>query len=121
VLLAVFKVTLNVCVPAKSAALPGGVAAVSVVLIAIVWVTVLTKFQLASTALTVTVTAAPAVCAEGEPVLPVVVPAAAVSPGINTCNFAAAPALTVNEPLTPVDPLVAVMVTPDPALVSVTL
>ena len=40
-----------------------------------------TKFQLASTALTLTVKALPAVCAEGAPVLPLAVPGAAVSPG----------------------------------------
>src|SRR5439155_23221356 len=48
-----------------------------------------------STALTVTLKAVPAVSAEGEPVLPVTVPGAAVSPGINNCNFANAAALTV--------------------------
>jgi len=41
-------------------------------------VTVLIKFQLASTALTVTLKEAPAVCAVGVPVLPVVLPGAAV-------------------------------------------
>ena len=41
----------------------------------------LTRFQFASTALTVTLNAPPAVCAVGVPVLPVAVPGAAVSPG----------------------------------------
>ena len=41
----------------------------------------LTGFQLASTALTVTLKLLPAVCADGVPVLPVAVPGAAVSPG----------------------------------------
>src|SRR5437762_1138463 len=59
----------------------------------------LTKFQFASTALTVTLKAAPAVCAVGVPVLPVTVPGAAVSPGTNNCNFTKAPVLTVMEGL----------------------
>src|SRR6516165_9280128 len=56
---------------------------------------VLITFQFASTALTVTLKAVPAVCAEGVPVLPVLLPGAAVSPGTRSCNFANAPALTV--------------------------
>ncbi|CAM3868844.1 hypothetical protein AQAU111925_10595 [Aquirufa aurantiipilula] len=36
----------------------------------------------------------PAVWAVGVPVLPVAVPGAAVSPGINTCNLVAVPAVT---------------------------
>src|ERR1700704_3707301 len=54
-----------------------------------------TGFQLASTALTVTVKAPPAVCALGAPVLPDAVPGAAVSPGIRSWSFANAPALMV--------------------------
>src|SRR5258708_21341834 len=56
---------------------------------------VLTTFQLASTAFAVTLNAAPAVWADGVPVLPVAVPGAAVSPGANNCNLANAPAFTV--------------------------
>ena len=41
----------------------------------------------------------PAVCAVGEPVLPLPVPGAAVSPGISTCNCDAEPALTVTAAL----------------------
>src|SRR5258708_30117925 len=52
------------------------------------------KFQLASTALTVTVKAAPAVCAVGAPVLPLAVPGAAVSPGTSNWSLARAPAFT---------------------------
>src|SRR5437588_797310 len=55
----------------------------------------LTRFQFASAALTVTMKALPAVCAAGVPVLPVAVPGAAVSPGASSCNLANAPALTV--------------------------
>src|SRR5262249_19081870 len=56
---------------------------------------VLTRFQAASTARTVTVNGAPAVRAVGVPVLPVVVPGAVVSPGTSNCNCVNAPALTV--------------------------
>src|SRR5438477_153138 len=59
-----------------------------------VWV-LLTRFQLASTALTVTVNGVPAVWAVGVPVLPVAVPGAAVSPGNRICRFTNAPTFTV--------------------------
>src|SRR4029079_3504219 len=51
---AVFRVTLTVLVPASRAAVPGSVAFASVEVIPTVSVTVLTKFQFASTARTVT-------------------------------------------------------------------
>src|ERR1051325_4226637 len=54
-----------------------------------------TRFQFASTPLTVTVKAVPAVRSVGLPALPVAVPGAAVSPGMSSCNFTNAPALTV--------------------------
>ena len=54
-----------------------------------------TGFQLASTALTVTLKLLPAVWAVGVPVLPVAVPGAAVSPGIRIWSFVNAPALIV--------------------------
>src|SRR5437763_494869 len=63
-----------------------------------VWV-LLTRFQLASTALTVAVNGVPAVWAMGVPVLPVAVPGAAVSPGSSSWSFAKAPVLTVKEGL----------------------
>ena len=81
-----------------------------------VWV-LLTRFQLASTALTVTVTGEPAVCVVGVPVLPLTVPGAAVSPGIKTCSLAAAATLTgVNAPVLSVrgDTFVSVAVTVQP-------
>src|SRR6266851_3945223 len=84
---AVFKVTLNVCVPLASAALAGKPALPSDEVIATVSLTVGTTFQLASTALTVTLIALPAVCAVGLPVLPLALPGAALSPGSNTCNL----------------------------------
>ena len=51
-------------------------------------------FQLASTALTVTLNEEPAVAADGVPVLPEAVPGAAVSPGSRIWSFANAPPLT---------------------------
>jgi hypothetical protein len=55
----------------------------------------LTTFQFASTALTATVKEEPAVRVPGVPLLPVAVPASALSPGTNSCSFVKAPALTV--------------------------
>src|SRR5439155_25168056 len=60
-----------------------------------VWVTVLTTFQLASTALTVTLKAVPAPAEAGTPSLPVALPGAAVSPGTSSCILAKVPAFTV--------------------------
>src|SRR6266702_5512382 len=87
---AVLGVTLKVLLPLESDAGAGGVALMSVELIATVSL-VLTTFQFASTALTVTLKAVPAVCAVGVPVLPVPVPGKAVSPGASSCNFTNAP------------------------------
>src|SRR5438445_55289 len=57
---------------------------------------VLTKFQLASTALTVTLNAAQPVCALGvAAVLPVAVPGAATSPGNRICSLTTGPGLTM--------------------------
>src|SRR5439155_268687 len=90
---------LKVCVPAASAALEGIVALLSVEVMPTVSVTELTRFQLASTALTVTLKAVPAVCAIGVPVLPLIVPGAAVSPGTSSCSLANPAALTVIDGL----------------------
>src|SRR6266404_2791487 len=92
---AVLSVRLKVCVPPDNAASVGRVALLSLDVICAVSLTVLTRFQLASTAFTVTLNAVPAVCAVGVPVLPMLVPAAAVSPGANNCSLAKVPALTV--------------------------
>ena len=54
-----------------------------------------TAFQLASTALAVTLKAVPVDCAVGVPVLPVAVPGAAVSPGARICSLANGPTATV--------------------------
>src|SRR5436309_1564167 len=95
---ATFKVTLKVCVPLASAAFAGNDALASLEANAMVSF-VLMEFQFASTALTVTLKAAPAVWTEGVPFLPVAVPGAAVSPGVRTCNFVKAPALTAIDGL----------------------
>ena len=65
----VFRVILNVPVPADSAALDGKVALASLEVIPTVLVE-LTTFQLASTALTVTLNAVPAVRASSLRILP---------------------------------------------------
>ena len=50
-------------------------------------------------ALTVTLNEVPAVRVVGVPVLPLPVPGAEVSPGINTCSIAGEPTLTATEVL----------------------
>src|SRR2546423_698006 len=55
----------------------------------------LTRFQLASTALTVTLKAVPAVWLLGAPVLPLALPGEATSPGSSSCSLVNAPAFTV--------------------------
>ena len=91
---AVLRVTLKVCVPAANAALLGRAAFPSLDVIPTLSL-VLIKFQLESTALTVTVKAVPAVWAVAVPLLPAEVPGAAVSPGTSSCSLANAPTLTV--------------------------
>ena len=95
---AVFGGDREVLVPATSAALAGSVALASVEVMPTVSVEV-TTFQLASTALTMTLNEPPAVWADGVPVLPDAVPGAAVSPGSRICSFANAPALIVVDGL----------------------
>src|SRR5437879_13537 len=87
-------VILNVFVPATKAALAGRTALLSEEVIPTMSVTFVIRFQLASTALTVTVNAVPAVWAAGEPALPVEAPGAAVSPGPRICNLLKAPTTT---------------------------
>src|SRR5439155_14215583 len=91
----VFNVTLNDFVPATNAALPGSVALLSEDVMPTVSVAVLTRFQFASTALTVALNGPAADCAPGVPVLPVAVPGAAASPGTSNWSVANAPAATV--------------------------
>src|SRR5204863_10198617 len=77
----VLKVTLRLCVPAANAVSEGRDALASVAVMRTVSVMVLTRFQFASTALTVTLKAVPAVRAVGVPVFPRLEPGEAVSPG----------------------------------------
>src|SRR5438128_2034372 len=97
----VLSVTLNCCVPEESAAFAGRVALVPDEVIPTVSVgAVVTLFQYASTAFTVTVNDDPADRALGLPVLPsplLEVPGAAVSPGTRSCSFVNVPAFTVIE------------------------
>ena len=96
---AVRNVTLNTWVPPTKAALGGKVALGSVVVMPTVSPMAPTRFQLASTAFTVTLKGVPAVRAVGVPVLPEVVPGAAVSPGTNNCSLTKGPGLTVKAGL----------------------
>jgi hypothetical protein len=96
---AVLNVMLKATVPPTKAVFAGKLALLSAELIPTVSVDVLTRFQFASTALTVALKDAPAVCGEGVPVLPVALPGAAVSPGTRTCNLLKTPALTVIDEL----------------------
>src|SRR6266404_1437900 len=93
------KVTLNVCVPATSAALAGNVAAASLDVMLTVSPIALTTFQFASTALIVTLNGPPTFCPIGVPLLPVAVPGPAVSPGTSNCSFVNAPGLTAIDAL----------------------
>jgi hypothetical protein len=67
-------------VPATNDAVGGSVAVTSLAVIPTRSVTLFTRFQFASTALTVRLKLVNALCAVGVPVLPVAVPGAAVSP-----------------------------------------
>src|SRR6185369_472277 len=92
---AVLRVTLKLWVPPTRAVSGGKVALASEELISTVSVTLAIKFQLASTALTVTLNGALATWVMGVPVLPVAVPGVAVSPGTRICSLVKAPALAV--------------------------
>ena len=59
---------------------------------------VLTKFQFVSTALTVTAKAEKTLWAAGVPILPLLLPGAALSPGTSNCNFTNPPAFTTVAP-----------------------
>ena len=96
---AVFSVILKVFVPELRVEFAGKAALLSEDVMPALSLIVLTTFQFASTALTVTLKAVPAVSAVGVPVLPVEVPGAAVSPGTTNCNFTKDPAFTVMDEL----------------------
>ena len=90
-----FSATSKVWMPPARAALAGSVAPASLEVSATTSVTVLMKFQLSSTARTVTVNGTSTDWVSGAPVLPVGVPGAAVSPGSSTCSFVNSAAPTV--------------------------
>src|SRR4051812_7723196 len=73
----VLNARFKVCVPATRAALAGSVAVASLAVMPTISATLLTRFQFASTALTTTLKLVNAICAEGVPILPAVVPGAA--------------------------------------------
>src|SRR2546427_336968 len=84
---AVLQIRLKLPVPPVKGALDGRVALASDETIPTVSATFAIRFQLASTAFTVTLNAAPAFWALTVPALPVAVPGAAVSPGANTWSL----------------------------------
>jgi hypothetical protein len=95
---AVPNVTLYDCVPLTSAAFAGNVAVPSLDVMPTTSVE-LTRFQFASTALTVTANEPPTNWVDGVPVFPVDEPGTAVSPGTRSCSFVNGPALTVMDGL----------------------
>src|SRR5207247_4743354 len=117
----VLGVALRVLLPGAGLSVAGRVALLSVSVRPTVCVRLLTTFQSASTALTVTLKAAPELRAVGVPVLPVVVPGAAVSPGTSICSFTNAPAVTVSSWVALVKPLLAAVIVGVPALGSLYL
>src|SRR5207237_2029572 len=87
-------VTEKVCVPPFKAAFAGRMALLSdEAVIPTLSATVLTKFQKASTAFTVTLKGTAAVCAAGVPDLPETVPGALDSPGASNCSLTKAAGL----------------------------
>src|SRR2546426_11073954 len=89
----VLRVALKILLPDTRLALAGRLAMLSVAVRPTVCETLLTTFQLASTALTVTLKATPEVRAVVGPVLPVAVPGAAGSPRAPHLRFTEAPGL----------------------------
>ena len=83
--------TLTVACPFTRSKLTGTVAPGSVVVKVTEPVKLMSVFQLSSTARTWTSKASPATCVRGVPVFPSCVPAAADSPGINSCRRTAGP------------------------------
>src|ERR1051326_1460684 len=95
---AIFRVTGKVIVPFASAMLVVNVPPALVTFTTSVTFEI--AFQKLSTAFTVTLNGTPAVCAVGVPVLPVVEPGAAVSPGSRICNLLKGNVATSNGALT---------------------
>ncbi len=103
---AVRSVTRKVAVPATSEAFAGSVASASELVMATVGTAEVTRFQLASTALTVALTGAPAITSVGLPVLPDPVPGAAVSPGSSTWSLVTGPGVSVRMAVAAIEPSV---------------
>src|SRR5882724_4699830 len=102
----VLKKTVRLVVPVARAVAGGRVAVGSLALRATVSLTVLTRFQKGSTALTVTAKLVPTTWALGVPVTPLVVPGSAVWPGASSCNLVKAAGLTTMlSEVAPVKPL----------------
>src|SRR6266568_6958593 len=89
----VLSVTLKDFVPLTSAAFAGNVAPPSLEVMAITS-ELLTGFQLASTAFTVTLNGTPVISLLGVSVFPLAVPGAATSPGTSNCNLLKTSGLT---------------------------
>ncbi len=90
----VLKEIVETCVPLVSAEFAGRLALLLEEVIPTMSLALADRFQLVSTALTVTLNALEATWARGVPVLPLAVPGAALSPGTNSCSLANGPALT---------------------------
>src|SRR6266567_2527182 len=90
----VLKETVETCVPLVSGEFAGRLALLVEEVSPTMSVALADRFQLASTALTVTVNAVEAIWARGAPLFPVGVPGAAVSPGTSNCSFAKRAGLT---------------------------
>src|SRR5262249_4623214 len=83
-----------VAVPPRRESFAGRPALASEEEIPTVSAALVTRFQFASAALTVTLNGTPAICGKAAPVLPVGVPGAGVSPGRRISSLAKARALT---------------------------
>src|SRR5438445_6355337 len=90
----VLKKTINARVPFTSEEPAGKVALVVEEVIPTVSLMLVSTFQLASTALTVTLNVVATICATGVPVLRLAVPAAALSAGTSRCCLGNGPAPT---------------------------
>src|SRR6266700_5882081 len=91
----VLKKTIKACVPFVSGEFAGRLALLVEEVSPTMSVALAERFQLVSTALTVTLNALEAIWASGAPLFPVGVPGAAVSPGTSNCSFAKRAGLTV--------------------------
>src|SRR5262245_9711372 len=116
------KARVKLPVPATKAALAGKAALRSLEVRATISLTLLTTFQLASTALTVESKSTVANWPLGVPFLPLAVPGAAVSPGTSNWSLVNAPGLTLMLPLVlEVNPVALAVIVRVPAVLNVRL